>query len=148
MLVKLSRQIYIARRILKDNNMVMNLLELNIATVNSEQIHYAVNLHWKDFEDAVQYSVAKFNDFDGIVTRNLKGFHEDGVKIFMPEEILKVGDIVKRPSTTPCLKVVASRRVEVKIPPLIFNCTKFKVCLKKFFENDILRKIIKKVVNS
>ena len=66
MLVKLSGQIYIARRTLKDNDMVMNLLELNIATVNSEQIHYAVNLHWKDFED--------------------------GVKIFTPEEILKVGD--------------------------------------------------------
>jgi len=88
---------YIARRALKDNDMVMKLLErllsvVNIATVTSEQIHYAVNLHWKDFEDAVQYSVAKFNGFDGIVTRNMKGFTEDGVKIFTPEEFLNFAE--------------------------------------------------------
>ena len=84
---------YISQRNLKNREMVYSLItavfkSVKIATVNSEQIHYAVNLHWKDFEDAVQYSVAKFNGFDGIVTRNMKGFQEDGVKIFTPEEIL------------------------------------------------------------
>ena len=56
---------YIANRNLKNREIVYSLIaavfkSVKIATVNSEQIHYAVNLHWKDFEDAVQYSVAKF----------------------------------------------------------------------------------------
>ena len=91
--VRCYRYSLLVRRALKNNDMVMNLLEyllnvIKIATDTSEQIHYAVNLHWKDFEDAVQYSVAKFNDMDGIVTRNMKGFQEDGLKIFSPEEVL------------------------------------------------------------
>lgn len=44
-------------------------------------------MNWKDFEDSVQYAVAANNDFDGIVTRNMKGFENSEVKIFTPEEI-------------------------------------------------------------
>ena len=72
----------------------MNLLErllsiVKIAAVNADHIYNAVNLHWRDFEDSVQYSVAKFNNMDGIVTRNMKGFSHSNVKIFAPEELLE-----------------------------------------------------------
>ena len=84
---------YIAYRTLHSHDAVINLIEsllniVEISTVQSAHIHNAVNLHWKDFEDAVQYSVAKFNGLNGIVTRNMKGFKESDVKIFTPEEIL------------------------------------------------------------
>ena len=85
---------YIAYRTLHSHDAVMNLIErllnvVKISTVKSEHIHNAVNLRWKDFEDAVQYSVAKLNNMDGIVTRNMKGFTESDVKIFTPEEIIE-----------------------------------------------------------
>lgn len=84
---------YIAYRNLKDHEAVMNLLErllsvVKIATVTSEHINNAVNLYWRDFEDSVQYSVAKGNNMDGIVTRNMRGFADSDVKIFTPEELL------------------------------------------------------------
>ena len=85
---------YIAYRTLHNHEMVMNLLErllsiVKIADVNAENIYNAVNLRWRDFEDSVQYSIAKSNNMDGIVTRNMKGFINSDVKIFTPEELLE-----------------------------------------------------------
>ncbi len=83
---------YIAYRQIKNRETVRELLRrvlqtVKIATVTAEDIHAAFALNWKDFEDSVQYSVAKSNRFDGIVTRNMQGFADDEVKIFTPEEI-------------------------------------------------------------
>ncbi len=86
---------YIAYRHLKNREIVMALLKkflqvVKVANVTQKEIYMALNLDWKDFEDAVQYSVAASNDFDGIVTRNMQGFDEDdAVKIFTPEEVCK-----------------------------------------------------------
>ncbi|MBR5913126.1 MAG: PIN domain-containing protein [Selenomonadaceae bacterium] len=84
---------YIAYRNLKDNDMVYSWLSrvfgfAKLVSVTPEHIYNAVNLRWRDFEDSVQYSIAKSNGMDGIVTRNMKGFKESDVKIFTPEEIL------------------------------------------------------------
>ena len=84
---------YIAYRQIKNREVVRELLgrvlqTVKIATVTAEDIRAAFALNWKDFEDAVQYSVAKTNHFDGIVTRNMEGFDaDDEVKIFTPEEL-------------------------------------------------------------
>ena len=83
---------YIARRQIKKHEAVMALLKnflqtVKVANVTHKEILIALNLGWKDFEDSVQYSVAKSNNFDGIVTRNMQGFADDEVKIFTPEEI-------------------------------------------------------------
>lgn len=83
---------YIAYRQIKNREIVRELLHrvlktVKIATVTSDDIHAAFALNWKDFEDAVQHSVAKSNHFYGIVTRNMQGFDVDNeVKIFTPEE--------------------------------------------------------------
>lgn len=84
---------YIAYRSLKDREKVRTLLAevfkvIKIAPISGENIKYAFDLNWKDFEDAVQYSVALSNGIDAIITRNTKGFSEAEVKIYTPEEIL------------------------------------------------------------
>ena len=84
---------YITYKNLKNHQIVRGhfkkLFEfVSVVKVTDEDIHAAFALNWKDFEDSVQYSVAKSNNFDGIVTRNMEGFDEDdAVKIFTPEEV-------------------------------------------------------------
>lgn len=82
---------YITYKNLKDHQVVRNLFSelfefVGVVQVTADDIHNAFALNWKDFEDSVQYSVAKSNGFDGIVTRNMKGFVDDEIKIFTPEE--------------------------------------------------------------
>lgn len=82
---------YITYKNLKDHQVVRDLFSelfkfVGVVKVTAEDIHGAFALNWKDFEDSVQYAVAKSNGFDGIVTRNMQGFVDDEVKIFTPEE--------------------------------------------------------------
>ena len=85
---------YIAYRTLKNRDLVYSLIKkvlkmVNVAAVTNEEITNALNLNWKDFEDAVQYSVAVSNGMDAIITRNMKGFSQAEVKILTPEEMLE-----------------------------------------------------------
>lgn len=48
----------------------------------------AVNMKWKDFEDAVQSAMAESVHADYIITRNLKGFTQSKVMAFTPSELL------------------------------------------------------------
>lgn len=84
---------YISYRTLRDKELVYNWLSrifhfTKLASVTAENIYTAVSLRWKDFEDAVQYSIVKFNGMDAIITRNMKGFKSSDIKIFSPEELL------------------------------------------------------------
>ena len=83
---------YITHKNLKNHQTVRALFNelfqfVSVVKVTAEDIHAAFALDWKDFEDSVQYAVAKSNSFDGIVTRNMEGFTDDAVKIFTPEEV-------------------------------------------------------------
>ncbi|MBQ4404107.1 MAG: PIN domain-containing protein [Selenomonadaceae bacterium] len=83
---------YITYKNLKNRQTVRALFKelfefVSVVKVTAEDIHAAFALDWKDFEDSVQYAVAKSNSFDGIVTRNMEGFTDDAVKIFTPEEV-------------------------------------------------------------
>lgn len=85
---------YIAYRGLKNHQIVRKHFQtlfkfIGVVAVTPEDIHAAFALDWKDFEDSIQYAVAKSNNFDGIVTRKMKGFTDDAVKIFTPEEVCK-----------------------------------------------------------
>ena len=85
---------YLTQKNLKNPSTVRELFKIlfdfvKVIDVTAEDIHKAFALNWKDFEDSVQYAVAKSNNFDGIVTRNMKGFTDDAVKIFTPEEICR-----------------------------------------------------------
>lgn len=88
---------YIAYRNLKNQELVYSLVKkvlsmVKIATVSEKEIIDAINLNWKDFEDAVQYSVALSNGMDAVITRNMKGFSQAEVKIYTPEEIINFID--------------------------------------------------------
>jgi len=83
---------YITYKNLKNRQVVRNLFKelfefVGVVTVTDKDIHAAFALDWKDFEDSVQYAVAKSNNFDAIVTRNMEGFTDDAVKIFTPEQV-------------------------------------------------------------
>lgn len=92
---------YITYKNLKNHQIVRGLFKdlfkfVGVVTVTDKDIHAAFALDWKDFEDSVQYAVAKSNNFDAIVTRNMEGFTDDAVKIFTPEEVCQhVKDIFK-----------------------------------------------------
>lgn len=86
---------YLTKKNLKNHSVVRELFKtlfefVKVVDVTAEDIHAAFALDWKDFEDSVQYAVAKSNNFDGIVTRNMQGFDaDDAIKIFTPEEVCK-----------------------------------------------------------
>lgn len=48
----------------------------------------ALDMSWNDFEDAVQYAVAKSNNVDVIITNNKKDFEKNAISIMTPEEFL------------------------------------------------------------
>lgn len=85
---------YIAYREIKSKKLVKELLSkllsiVSIAAVSEKEIKKALELEWNDFEDAVQYSVALFDDMEGIVTRNPKDYKESCIKVWLPEQILQ-----------------------------------------------------------
>ena len=45
--------------------------------------------NWKDFEDAVQYTVAESNGIDCIITRNIKDFEEQEIPCLSPKEFVE-----------------------------------------------------------
>lgn len=67
---------------------IKDLISLvSILPVTSMDILHAIDLGWKDFEDAVLYSVALANDIDFIISRD-KGFTGSDIPVMSPEEFL------------------------------------------------------------
>ena len=67
---------------------IKDLISLvSILPVTSTDILHAIELGWKDFEDAVLYSVALANDIDFIISRD-KGFIGSDIPVISPEEFL------------------------------------------------------------
>ena len=86
---------YIANKQMKDRDAVRDLLKrllmiVSVAAVSEREIQNALNLAWGDFEDSVQYSVALLNEMDGIVTRNPSDYQEANMRIWLPEQALKL----------------------------------------------------------
>ena len=85
---------YIAYRQIKDRTLVLELIKrllmvVSVAAVSEREIRNALKTGWKDFEDAVQYSVAFLNEMDGLITRNPKDYEEADINIWSPEQVLK-----------------------------------------------------------
>ena len=57
--------------------------------VTEKDIDTAFSRDWKDFEDAVQYTVAENNGVDCIITRNKKDFEENKIPCYSPAEFLE-----------------------------------------------------------
>ena len=85
---------YIAYRQIKDRTLVLDLIKrllmvVSVAAVSEREIRNALKTGWKDFEDAVQYSVAFVNEMDGLITRNPKDYEEADINIWSPEQVLR-----------------------------------------------------------
>ena len=67
--------VYVLRRAVKDRDIVRRKYasfrkRISILAVTEQDIDRAFDRDWKDFEDAVQYTVAEANGVDCIITRN------------------------------------------------------------------------------
>ena len=85
---------YIAYKQIRDRTLVLDLMKrllmvVSIAAVSEQEIRNALEAGWKDFEDAVQYSVALLNEMAGLVTRNPKDYEGTDINIWSPEQVLK-----------------------------------------------------------
>ncbi|MCR5105947.1 MAG: PIN domain-containing protein [Eubacterium sp.] len=62
----------------------LNFVE--ILGVNDVIINKALQLRWKDFEDAVQYVTALENGVDCIITNNVKDYADSTIEVLTPKE--------------------------------------------------------------
>ena len=86
--------LYVLRRAVKDRKLVREKYEslrkkISILSVTEKDIDTAFARDWKDFEDAVQYTVAESNGVDCIITRNKGDFEEDQIPCYSPQEFLE-----------------------------------------------------------
>ena len=84
---------YLARKELKDTDVVYKIMDalaadFIIAPVLESTIKNALALRWKDFEDAVQYMVARENGIEQIITRNAADFETGKVPCVSPKDFL------------------------------------------------------------
>jgi predicted nucleic acid-binding protein len=84
---------YLVHKTQKDINIVYQGVEdlaaiFTIAPVFETTIKNALTLRWKDFEDAVQYTVARENSFDCIITRNTSDYECSDIPCMTPAEFL------------------------------------------------------------
>lgn len=64
-----------------------NIFKLvNVLSVTDKDIQSAFSRKWKDFEDCVQYTTAKHNDVDYLITANAPDFEGKELPIISVEE--------------------------------------------------------------
>ena len=61
---------------------------LKIAAISHDTIEQALNLAYKDFEDAVQMVAALQSNADFLVTRNMKDYHPPLIPAIQPIDLL------------------------------------------------------------
>lgn len=86
---------YIVRKELGDKKtraIIGDLLELvEILSVSAKDIENAVNSEFKDFEDAIQHSVALGGkEISAIVTRNTKDYKKSQIPVFNTDTYVKM----------------------------------------------------------
>ena len=86
--------LYVLRRAVKDRELVKRKYSslrkrISILAVTERDIDKAFARDWKDFEDAVQYTVAESNGVDGILSRNKADFEEQQIPCYTPREFLE-----------------------------------------------------------
>lgn len=65
------------------------LTVVQIAGVSGETIERALNLEWKDFEDAVQFAAAEQANAMCLVTRNTADYENTEISVMTPELFLE-----------------------------------------------------------
>lgn len=65
------------------------MLIFNVADLKADDLKKAVNLNFKDYEDAIQSACASRIHADYIVTRNIRNFNGSKVTAIKPSELLE-----------------------------------------------------------
>lgn len=91
--VSITDIFYLVKKNLKDTEAsiekIKTLLKIvSVSKANEKIAKKALNCNWDDFEDAVQYSVAKNSRCKCIVTRNKKDFKMSDIPVYTPSEFL------------------------------------------------------------
>ena len=94
-IVSITDIFYLLKKNLKDNQAAIEKMKtllsvVNIAKADKKIAFHALNSGWSDFEDAVQYSVAKKIKAKYIVTRNKKDFSNSNITVVSPAEFLEI----------------------------------------------------------
>ena len=82
---------YIIRKSTHDIGNTYDIMEnifklVNVLSVTDKDIQSAFSRKWKDFEDCVQYTTAKHNDVDYLITANAPDFEAKELPIISVEE--------------------------------------------------------------
>jgi PIN domain protein len=85
---------YVAYKELRNKQKVKDIIKrllslIHIADVSEENILFALESDWNDFEDSVQNAVAESHNFDAIITRNSTDFKNSNLNIFSPKDFLQ-----------------------------------------------------------
>lgn len=91
--VSITDIFYLVRKNLKDYNQAIAKMQIlfnivNIGKADKKTAYRALNSGWNDFEDAVQYSVAKKIKAKYIITRNKKDFANSEIPVVSPAEFI------------------------------------------------------------
>lgn len=84
---------YIAMKQIRDRDLTKSLLAkmlviVQVLDVGRKEVWSAIQTDWKDFEDSVQWAVAKSHDMDIIVTRNPRDYGLSDITIMTPSEFI------------------------------------------------------------
>lgn len=63
-------------------------------------VRQAIDCHWNDFEDSVQYSSSLSFSADYIITRNPKDFAHSAISVYTPTEFLLIPYLLEDSVTT------------------------------------------------
>ena len=74
----------------KKANIMKSFVE--VCPVDSEDIFLSCDSDWSDYEDNVQYEVAKRYSCDAIVTRNPRDFIKSDILVLTPDEVIEIID--------------------------------------------------------
>ena len=93
--VSITDIFYIVNKNLKDKQLTFEKMKIlfdiiRIAKADEKTVIQALHSGWKDFEDAVQYSVAKKLKAKYIITRNKKDFENSNIKVVTPTEFIRL----------------------------------------------------------
>jgi predicted nucleic acid-binding protein len=86
---------YIIRKEFQDKEKAYEAVEklfqaIKVAAVDDETINDALSLRWDDFEDCVQFVVAKEFEANYIITRDLDGFKDSTIIPITPIDFLEI----------------------------------------------------------
>ncbi|MEQ8416863.1 MAG: PIN domain-containing protein [Imperialibacter sp.] len=84
---------YVARKSIGHDTSILfieDLLDiLDVVGIDRSVIKHALQLNFRDFEDAIQSVSAKLNDIDYVITRNISDFTKSEVTAITPDAFLK-----------------------------------------------------------